>query len=149
MAVTGEVIEDFVGGLSPDERFGIGVSFVDPLGQDLLHSVPGVFRLASTSHRRALPPALPLGVPAQRGAPPLEVSEQQSRELSPTHPSPRNERGKKFTSFEHAQRFLSAFSDISPHFRPGRHRIDANEYRREMIVRFATWNEGTGTATVA
>ena len=39
---------------------------------------------------------------------------------------------KKFTSARHAQRFLSAFSGISPHFRPGRHRLSAQEYRREM-----------------
>jgi putative transposase len=45
---------------------------------------------------------------------------------------------KKFTSARHAQRFLSAFSGISPHFRPGRHRLGAQEYRREMTGRFAT-----------
>jgi putative transposase len=56
---------------------------------------------------------------------------------------------KKFTSARHAQRFLSAFSGISPHFRPGRHRLGAQEYRREMTGRFATWNEVTGTATAA
>jgi putative transposase len=56
---------------------------------------------------------------------------------------------KKFTSSGHAQRFLSAFSGISPHFRPGRHRLNANEYRREMTVRFAVWNEVTSTATAA
>jgi putative transposase len=56
---------------------------------------------------------------------------------------------KRFTSAGHAQRFLSAFSGISPHFRPGRHRLGADEYRREMTVRFATWNEVTGTATAA
>jgi putative transposase len=56
---------------------------------------------------------------------------------------------KKFTSARHAQRFLSAFSAISPHFRPGRHRLGAQEYRREMTGRFATWNEVTGTATAA
>jgi putative transposase len=44
---------------------------------------------------------------------------------------------KKFTSAEHAQRFLSAFSGISPHFRPGRHRLSAEEYRHEMIDRSA------------
>jgi hypothetical protein len=38
---------------------------------------------------------------------------------------------------------------ISPHFRPGRHRLNANEYRREMTVRFAVWNEVTSTATAA
>jgi putative transposase len=56
---------------------------------------------------------------------------------------------KKFTSARHAQRFLSAFSGISPHFRPGRHRLGAQEYRREMTSRFATWNEVTGTTTAA
>jgi putative transposase len=30
---------------------------------------------------------------------------------------------KRFTSARHAQRFLSAFSGISPHFRPRRHRL--------------------------
>ena len=56
---------------------------------------------------------------------------------------------KKFTSAGHAQRFLSAFSGISPHFRPRRHRLTAEEYRREMNTRFTTWNEVTGTATAA
>jgi putative transposase len=56
---------------------------------------------------------------------------------------------KRFTSPRHAQRFLSAFSGISPHFRPGRHRLDVKEYRREMTDRFTTWNEVTGTATEA
>jgi len=56
---------------------------------------------------------------------------------------------KKFTSAGHAQRFLSAFSGISPHFRPGRHRLSAAEYRREMTDRFSTWNQITGTATAA
>ena len=48
-----------------------------------------------------------------------------------------------------AQRFLSAFSGISPHFRPRRHRLSAEEYRREMDTRFTTWNEITGTTTAA
>jgi putative transposase len=56
---------------------------------------------------------------------------------------------KKFTSAGHAQRFLSAFSGISPHFRPGRHRLSAEEYRHEMTDRFTTWNQITGTATAA
>jgi putative transposase len=56
---------------------------------------------------------------------------------------------KRFTSPGHAQRFLSAFSGISPHFRPRRHRLGAEEYRREMADRFTTWNEVTGTATAA
>jgi putative transposase len=56
---------------------------------------------------------------------------------------------KRFTSARHAQRILSAFTGISPHFRPGRHRLSAEEYRREMTDRFTTWTEVTGTATAA
>jgi putative transposase len=56
---------------------------------------------------------------------------------------------KRFASPGHAQRFLSAFSGISPHFRPRRHRLRAQEYRCEMATRFTTWNEVTGTATAA
>jgi putative transposase len=56
---------------------------------------------------------------------------------------------KKFTSARHAQQFLSAFSGISPHFRPRRHRLSTAEYRREMATRFTTWNQITGTTTAA
>ena len=56
---------------------------------------------------------------------------------------------KRFTSPGHAQRFLSAFSGISPHFRPGRHRLGAEDYRREMTDRFTTWNEITGVIPAA
>jgi putative transposase len=56
---------------------------------------------------------------------------------------------KRFTSAGHAQRFLSAFSGISPHFRPRRHLLHAEEYRSEMANRFSTWNEVTGLATAA
>ncbi len=54
---------------------------------------------------------------------------------------------KRFASARHAQRFLSAFSGISPHFRPRRHLLHAEEYRSEMANRFSTWNEVTGLAT--
>ena len=56
---------------------------------------------------------------------------------------------KKFTSPGSAQRFLSAFSGISPHFRPRRHRLTAAQYRHEMNTRFATWNQVTGLAPAA
>jgi putative transposase len=56
---------------------------------------------------------------------------------------------KRFTSPGHAQRFLSAFSGISPHFRPRRHLLHAEEYRSEMANRFSTWNEVTGRTTAA
>ena len=52
---------------------------------------------------------------------------------------------KRFTSPGGAQRFLSAFSSISPHFRPRRHRLTATEWRTEMADRFAVWQEVTVT----
>lgn len=56
---------------------------------------------------------------------------------------------KRFKSARHAQRFLSAFSGISPHFRPRRHRLTADDYRTEMTRRFAVWNEVTGLTAAA
>ncbi|MGH3803814.1 MAG: IS6 family transposase [Pseudonocardiaceae bacterium] len=56
---------------------------------------------------------------------------------------------KRFTSPGHAQRFLSAFSGISPHFRPRRHLLTATEYRREMTDRFTAWNQVSGLAGAA
>jgi putative transposase len=53
---------------------------------------------------------------------------------------------KRFTSPGHAQRFLSAFSGISSHFRPRRHRLSAPAYRAEQATRLQTWREVTGTA---
>jgi putative transposase len=65
-------------------------------------------------------------------------------------PTPQRERAmKRFTSAGHAQRFLSAFSGISPHFRPRRHLLHTEEYRNEMANRFSTWNEVTGLTTTA
>lgn len=55
----------------------------------------------------------------------------------------------KFRSSDGAQRFLPAFSGISPHFRPRRHRLTAEEYRREMGIRFATLNEVVGLPIAA
>ena len=43
---------------------------------------------------------------------------------------------KRFKSIRHAQRFLSAFSGISPHFRPRRHLLSAADYRQVMADRF-------------
>lgn len=56
---------------------------------------------------------------------------------------------KRFTSPGHVQRFLSAFSSISPHFRPRRHLLTAAEWRTEMADRFAVWREVTETDAVA
>ncbi|MFE7764161.1 IS6 family transposase [Streptomyces sp. NPDC057438] len=53
---------------------------------------------------------------------------------------------KRFRSVGGAQRFLSAFSGISPHFRPRRHLMTAAGYRAEMTVRFAIWEQITGVA---
>jgi putative transposase len=56
---------------------------------------------------------------------------------------------RKFSSPGGAQRFLAAFSVISPHFRIRRHLLHAQEYRREMASRFSTWNDVTGLTTTA
>lgn len=44
-----------------------------------------------------------------------------------------------FRSVGGAQRFLSAFSGISPHFRPRRHLMTAVAHRAGMNIRFAIW----------
>ena len=56
---------------------------------------------------------------------------------------------KRFTSVRHAQRFLSAFSGISAHFRPRRHRLSPTEWRTEMAERFAVWHQVTAPAAAA
>lgn len=56
---------------------------------------------------------------------------------------------KRFKSPGHAQRFLSAFSGISPHFRPNRHRLSAPEWRTEMADRFAVWQHVAATDAAA
>ncbi|MCH0567567.1 MULTISPECIES: IS6 family transposase [unclassified Streptomyces] len=61
-------------------------------------------------------------------------------------PTRQRERAMKgFRTARTAQKFLSAFSEISPHFRPRRHLMTAPEYRTEMHHRLDTWNEITGT----
>ncbi|WP_406729960.1 IS6 family transposase [Streptomyces sp. GD-15H] len=62
-------------------------------------------------------------------------------------PTRQRERARKgFRSVGGAQRFLSAFSGISPHFRPRRPRMTASDHRAEMTVRFAIWEQITGAA---
>jgi putative transposase len=55
---------------------------------------------------------------------------------------------KGFRSPGAAQKFLAAFSQISPHFRPRRHLMAATEYRTEMTVRLAVRDRITGTTTL-
>ena len=56
---------------------------------------------------------------------------------------------KRFKSARHAQRFLSAFSGISSHFRPRRHLLCATQWRTEMTDRFAAWDEVTALDAAA
>ncbi|GAB2456224.1 IS6 family transposase [Streptomyces incanus] len=53
---------------------------------------------------------------------------------------------KGFRSAGAAQRFLAAFSGISPHFRPRRHLMTAPDHRAEMTIRFTIWDQATGVA---
>ncbi|MDV6212660.1 IS6 family transposase [Rhodococcus erythropolis] len=48
---------------------------------------------------------------------------------------------KGFRSVGAAQRFLAAFSRISPHFRPPRHRMSAADHRIEIRTRFQVWDQ--------
>lgn len=64
-------------------------------------------------------------------------------------PTRQRERAMKgFRSVGAAQRFLAAFSGISPHFRPHRHLMTASNYRIEMTIRFAIWDQITGAANL-
>ena len=82
------------------------------------------------------------------------VAHRQSRyfnnraENSPQPTRQRERAMKRFKSVRHAQRFLSAFSGISGHFRPRRHRLSATQWRTEMADRFAAWREVTALDTV-
>jgi putative transposase len=56
---------------------------------------------------------------------------------------------RRFKSAGHAQRFLSAFGPIREHFWPRRHRLRAEEYRRDRARRFQVWNEVISLLTAA
>ncbi|MFD4859838.1 IS6 family transposase [Streptomyces atratus] len=63
-------------------------------------------------------------------------------------PTRQRERAMKgFRSVGGAQLFLSAFSGISPHFRPHRHLMTASDHRAEMTVRFAIRDQITQAAS--
>jgi putative transposase len=53
----------------------------------------------------------------------------------------------RFKSPGQAQRFLSAYGPLSQHFRPRRHLLSADEYRRVMADRCQIWQEVTGLVT--
>jgi putative transposase len=56
---------------------------------------------------------------------------------------------RRFKSAGHAQRFLAAYGPIITHVRPRQHCLSVCDYRREMMQRFRTWWEITGTAIAA
>ncbi|MFC9769579.1 DDE-type integrase/transposase/recombinase [Rhodococcus jostii] len=59
-------------------------------------------------------------------------------------PTRQRERAMKgFRSVGSAQRLLAAFSRISPHFRPPRHRMTATDYRTEIRTRIHVWHQAT------
>ncbi|MGY3064585.1 transposase-like protein [Streptomyces sp. TE3672] len=61
-------------------------------------------------------------------------------------PTRQRERATKgFRTVGRTQKFLSASSQTSPHFRPRRHRMTATGHRTETRHRFGTRNEITGT----
>jgi putative transposase len=65
-------------------------------------------------------------------------------------PTRQRERAMKgFRSMGGVQRFLSAFSGISPHFRPHRVLMTAAADRAGMSIRFAIWDQITGVTCLA
>jgi putative transposase len=95
-------------------------------------------RSYGTAHREVMPcvghrQSRYLNKPG-REQPPATVTRQRERAM------------KGFRSVGGAQRFLSAFSGISPHFRPRRHLMTAAAHRAEMSIRFAIWDQITGAA---
>jgi putative transposase len=65
-------------------------------------------------------------------------------------PTRRRERQmQRFKSAEQAQRFLSAHAMISGHFRPRRHLISADQYRRTRDKAFRVWRQETCVQMVA
>ncbi|MDV6278644.1 hypothetical protein R3Q06_35265 [Rhodococcus erythropolis] len=56
---------------------------------------------------------------------------------------------KGFRTVGSAQRFLSSFSRISPHFRSPRHRVTATAHRTELATRFPVWDQVTEQALAA
>ncbi len=72
---------------------------------------------------------------------------QNNRAENSHQPTRQRERAMKgFRTVGGAQRFLSVFSAISPHFRAPRHLMAAGRHRTEMIIRFAIWDQITGAA---
>ncbi|WP_051812666.1 IS6 family transposase [Kitasatospora sp. MBT63] len=73
-----------------------------------------------------------------------------SRAENSHQPTRQRERAMKgFRSAGAAQRFLAAFTGISPHFRPRRHLMTATRYRLEMTLRLTIWDHITGATRAA
>jgi putative transposase len=87
---------------------------------------------------------------APSGVLPNQVRYLNNRAENSHQPTRQRERAmKRFKSVRHAQRFLSAFSGISAHFRPRRHRLSATQRRTEIDQRFAVWREATALDAAA
>lgn len=86
-----------------------------------------------------------------RGEPQHHTSKYLNNRAENSHqPTRRRERAmKRFTPPGHAQRSLSAFSGVSPRFRPRRHRPAAAQYRTETNQRFTAWRQATGATAAA
>ena len=81
-------------------------------------------------------------------APAVKVPEQPGLELARADP-PTRTRHETLRPPGAAHRFLAVFSVISPHFRPRRHRLTADDYRTEVADRLATRNDITRSSEAA
>ena len=107
----------------------------------LLKAVGAVLRVIVTDNLRSYRAAHREVMPSVEHCSHKGLNNRAENSHQPTRQRERAMKG--FRSIGKAQRFLSAFSGTSPHFRPYRHRTTATHYRAEMTVRFAIWDQIT------
>jgi putative transposase len=113
----------------------------------LLKGLRYVPRLIVTDKLRSYGAALREVLP---GVPHCQSKYLNNRAENSHQPTRERERAMKhFKSPGQAQRCLAAFSGISPHFRPRRHRLRAAVYRQELAGCIQTWRDVTGLAAAA
>ena len=119
--------------------------------EEVLPQTPHGPAIRAAGHRHRRVEQLSGRAPRDRAvgeAPAVEVSGRSSRELPSTHPCPGA--GDEALHISQARAtLLFAFSGISPHFRPRRHRLSGTDWRHETAERFAVWTEITGQATAS
>ncbi|MFF3934102.1 IS6 family transposase [Streptomyces hirsutus] len=108
----------------------------------LLKGIGAVPRVVVTDKLRSYSAAHREVMPSVEHRPHKGLNNRAENSHQPTRQRERAMKGLR--SVGAAQRFLAAFSGISPNFRPRRHRMTAPDHRAEMTIRFAIWDQATG-----